>query len=531
MTRTASLLYRVVSVEGGSDGYRGKRLTTTTNYYDVVVMGMELGPLAAGALLARRGFRVLVVGQSDPTDRYLCFNHMFTKRPFLFTSAGSPAVRRVISELTMGQLFQHAVNTSDPAFQIVFPRARLDIYQDPELTKAEIYREFPDAASVVDQTFEKIGRINGEIDKLIANDIVIPPESFLEKREFARAEVQNPFRAGLHAEFDVGPSASERFNEFLSAPVRFESAGASSLPPLVQFRQISGWLFDCQAIEGGRDGLRALLTDQIVGQGGDQHLTQQVAEIGVRKGRVVGVRMAGREEMTGCQVVLTDLSAKELAPLVQPSEWNKRFHALINESSDPTYGYAVNLGVDPEVVPAGLRNTAFVSFGHGLGDELLRIEQVPQKDNDMAALHVSCVVPPGDEETIQSGALRDAILDRMRWLVPFLDNHLRVIHSPFDGFGSIDLRGDAKGDVPPVPHPEEVPKWRLRPPCPDGVLGIENLPYRAGIKGLLMAGEQVISGLGAEGELVAAWGAARIASKMDPRRERLVRSMRSKVEM
>jgi hypothetical protein len=46
-----------------------------------------------------------------------------------------------------------------------------------------------------------------------------------------------------------------------------------------------------------------------------------------------------------------------------------------------------------------------------------------------------------------------------------------------------------------------------------------------------MAGNQVVSGLGAEGEFIAAWGAARIAGRTDPRRERLVRSMRSKVEM
>ena len=44
-------------------------------------------------------------------------------------------------------------------------------------------------------------------------------------------------------------------------------------------------------------------------------------------------------------------------------------------------------------------------------------------------------------------------------------------------------------------------------------------------------GSQVISGLGTEGELLAALGAARIAGKMDPTKRRLVMSMRSKVEL
>ncbi|MCP4675390.1 MAG: hypothetical protein GY854_07780 [Deltaproteobacteria bacterium] len=503
----------------------------TTNYYDAVVLGMDLGPLAAGALLARRGFRVLIVGQNTPSNRYDCFDYIFSRRPFLLTSAESPAVRRIINELSVSQLFQHAVRTMNPSYQVVLRRARLDVFRDPEQTMTELRREFPGAAAAVEEAFNHIGRVNGEIDKLVSNNIVVPPESFIEKREFSRAEVQNPFRMESQVDPRLAVDATSGFGEFLDVPIRFETAGASSPAPFVRFRQLGGWLFNCQDVEGGLDGLRSLLVDQIVGQGGDHHPRRRVAEIVVRKGRVTGVLMSGREEMTGCQVVLTGQSAAEIAPLVAPNTWTKRFRALVDDSPEAVLGYAVNLGVDPEVIPAGLAGTAFISLGPGLGDELLRVEQVPQKNENLAALHVSCVVPPDSEETIRSGALRDAILDRMRWLVPFLDKYLKVIHSPYDGFGPIDLDGGAEGDAPKVPYPEEIQKWVLRPPTGEGVLGVESSPHRTGIKGLLMAGSQVVSGLGVEGELVAAWGAARIASKMDPRRERLVRSMRSKVEM
>ncbi|MCK9461932.1 MAG: phytoene dehydrogenase, partial [Proteobacteria bacterium] len=70
----------------------------TGSYYDVVVMGMELGPLAAGALLARRGFRVLVLGGGAPFDRYSCYGYRFSRRPFLLTAAHSQAIRRVFEE-------------------------------------------------------------------------------------------------------------------------------------------------------------------------------------------------------------------------------------------------------------------------------------------------------------------------------------------------------------------------------------------------------------------------------------------------
>ncbi|MDD5306995.1 MAG: hypothetical protein PHU25_06710 [Deltaproteobacteria bacterium] len=503
----------------------------TPGTYDVLVLGMELGPLAAGALLAKRGFRVLVVGQGSAFDHYRCLGFDFARRPFLLTAADSPVVRRVMAELGAGQIFQRIASEPERRFQVVLPRARLDVFKDRLATEAEIGREFPPAGGAVPGLLEGIGRLSCEIDKLLSVDMVLPPETFFEKRELARAEVQNPFRLARSYDVLEGTEAVAGLREFLEAPARFETCGASMLHPLVLVRQLGGWLFGCQNVQGGRDGLRKLLCDRIVAQGGDVLPRHRVADIAVAKGRVTGVRLAGREDSIAVRTIVTGLVPDELAALITPSAWTKRFRAMVEDAGPPVLGYAVNLGFDALALPAGLGHTCFARFGPGLGDELLRIEALPQAEEGKAALNVSCVVPTGAEGTIASGALRDAMLDRMRWLVPYLDNHLRVLHSPFDGFGPVDLTGRATGESPSVPHPEEVPACFLHPPLPDGILGIEGLPHRTGVAGLLLAGAQVVRGLGAEGELLAGWGAARIAGRMDPVRERLARSMRSKVEM
>ncbi len=500
----------------------------TTYYYDVVVMGMDIGPLAAGALLAKRGFRVLVVGQNTPPDRYTCFNYNFTRRPFVLTGAESPAVRRVVEELSMGQLFQHAVSLPDPVCQLILPRVRINIHRDPGQLEEEVRRELPEEAGVLKGALESIGRISGELDKLFSGDFVLPPETFMERREFSRVEVQNPFRA---PHLIASTLEDAKLPEAFDLPVRFETAGAAPLAPLVYYRQLGAWLFATASFAKGRDGLGALLVDQILGQGGDVHPRQQIREIAVSKGRITGIRIAGRDEMVGCQVVLSHLNPKELSFMIEPGAWTKRFRVLVEECPASPLGYAVNLGVDREVIPEGLARTLFVSSPPDLQEGVIRIEQIHQEDDKKAALNVSCVVPPNSEERIGTGALRDSILDSVRALIPYLDDHLRVLHSPFDGFGPLDLTGEAEGSAPPVPHSEEVPVWPLRPPPEEGILGVGNWPYRTGIKGLLLSGDQVVSGLGTEGELLAAWGAARIAGKMDPRRERLVRSMRAKVEM
>ncbi len=211
-----------------------------TKYYDVVVLGMEVGPLTAGALLAKRGFRVLVVGQNAPSDKYDCLGFKFIRRPFMMPSAESPAIRRVISELGAGQILSHMIRTISPVYQVILPRARVNVESDHELTIAELSREFPDDAGDAEQIFSNIGRLSGEIDKLFANDMVVPPETFFEKREFARAEVQNPFKFSNDADFLNKPCQNDSFREFFDAVVRFEtgcpsvSASCSPLSPLIR---------------------------------------------------------------------------------------------------------------------------------------------------------------------------------------------------------------------------------------------------------------------------------------------------------
>jgi phytoene dehydrogenase-like protein len=499
----------------------------TTYYYDVVILGMELGPLAAGAILAKRGFRVLVLGGGDDKNRYSCFGFEFQKRPFILTGADAPAIRRIIDDLGIQQMWQRAVEKPDPMWQIVLSNARIDVPRDIRRLSREVKREVKDAASGLDDAVDAVGRINGEIGKLLAEDFVMPPESFFEKRELARIEVQNPFRLP-HGVPGTGRAAL--IPEFLLLPVRMETGGVKDLNPIVHYRQLGGWLFDCVSLEGGLDGVRKLLAQEILGQGGDVHPSLRIQEIEVKKGSVSGVRIHGRDEIGGCRVVLSHLPPSALAKLIKPSSYTKRFRTLTAAEPLRPIGYSLNLGVDAEVVPAGLAETAFLFDASHFEDGLLRIEKIPQSDKTKAALHVHCIVSSEKVGDIASGALRDRILDKMRKLVPYLDTHLKVIHSPFDAFGPLNLTG-YEGEAPASPHPEEVLVLPIYPPIKDGILGIGGLPYRSGIKGLILCGAEVVRGIGVEGEMLAAWGAARIVRKMDPRRERLVKSMRTKIEL
>jgi phytoene dehydrogenase-like protein len=485
----------------------------TTRYYDAIVLGHELGPLFAGALLARRGARVLVAGNGALANRYRCFEYSFCRRPFSFTAGESPLLRRAFHELGLGQKLQLLLRDSIPSYQVITPAYRIDMCSDPAALCGEVDRERKGAGPGASRGLELIARLCGEIDKLLAADLVLPPGTFLERRQLARAEFQDPSRTHAEALTEIDALMKGELAEIFSAPSRFETAGAPT-PLLARVRQAGALLFGHRVLDGGRDALVRLLTESIAAVGGDVHPRLRAAEISIARGRVRGVRMLGQDDLTGCRFVLVDMPGTQLARLV-PAELQPNQFKALQSFSDRAFGYTLNVGLDAEVIPAALGHTAFLSTGPLQGADLLCLERQPEVTPGRASLSASCTVSQESLRDIDNGALRDAILDRLRWLMPFLDNHLRVVHSPQDGFGPIDLKGGAHGDTPAVPHPEQVARWEIPLPRQDAVLGLGDASHRTGITGLLQCGRQVMRSLGVEGELLSAWAGASVCGLRD----------------
>ena len=71
-------------------------------------------------------------------------------------------------------------------------------------------------------------------------------------------------------------------------------------------------------------------------------------------------------------------------------------------------------------------------------------------------------------------------------------------------------------------------RWRVDPPTFYG-LGAE--PIRTPLGGAFILGPSALPALGQEGELLAAWSAARLITRTDKRKERMRREMWSKIEL
>ena len=103
-----------------------------------------------------------------------------------------------------------------------------------------------------------------------------------------------------------------------------------------------------------------------------------------------------------------------------------------------------------------------------------------------------------------------------------------------DGLPLIDRSTGSEREIDRIHLAEGTPgaepmrwQWSVEP---SGYLDIAGEPIRGPIPGTFLVGRTVLPGLGQEGELIAAWGAARLITRRDRTRQKMRRQMWTKIE-
>src|SRR5579864_5160827 len=218
-----------------------------SKHYDVAVLGAGIGALTTAALLARRSWRVLVLGQGWRPPTYQYEGVTLARRPFTFLASSSPAWSRVLVELAQSQTFRRRIVALDPMFQVLAPKLRLEVPPDVQLFAREIDRAYPEVRRVVDELYAELARTNAAADAAFERDLVWPPGRFWERRETDRVASSLPHFGGLRdRQARHSPSLLAEFPRdhdyrgIVDVPARFASHSVD-LPEFAVARLHAAW--------------------------------------------------------------------------------------------------------------------------------------------------------------------------------------------------------------------------------------------------------------------------------------------------
>jgi phytoene dehydrogenase-like protein len=523
-------------------------------YYDVVVIGRSIGALAAAALLARRDFTVLVLGQRPgPSDDRLDGRRL-RRAAFTMLAGSSPAWRRLVGELAYTQTWNRRLVPVAPMLQALLPGRRLEVPPDPALFVREIEREFPEVRRLVADLYANFARVTAAADNAFERDAVWPPGSFLERRETGRIAATLPYARGeQHADLLAEFPRHHLYRRIVTESVRFASDLATPPPAFATARLHGAWTRALAALEGGEAELEQLLLERIEANGGTPLLDERAGAIEVKRHTVSGIVIDGDSAPTGAGWIITDLTGEEVAALAGGRGIRKRAQREWPRVVPTTGRFVVSLVAKGDGVPEPLGREAFIfPSSADPGAPVIHLQRAAG-DRDDEQLLVAEVLRT-ERDRLPLADTRAWLVDRLCQELPYLDRHLVLVDSAHDGlpvwsFEGVNPESPSRAATThrlprALPAPHEIDRSTLlhgsrRPEPmerqlevdPPGFLGVGGEPLRGPIERTLLVGASVLPGLGQEGRILAAWGAARVVAHSDKRKARMRREMWTKIEI
>lgn len=474
-------------------------------FFDVIVVGASIAPLAAGALLARRGLRVLVVGNGGREEEGC--------RSLLMHGLLSPLVMRVFEELGVTYFVKRRVRRPEPLFQVLLPSARVDVSADPEVLRKEIRREFGRHADTIELMYSMLPEMTAALDRAVGGEFFIPPEGLLERKrvEMLLAKHRPEERFPLFEK----AFADARFVSFLRAiaatDVFVDHDRLGLLDCLFLHRRM---VEHCAAFEGGAPALEQLLVDRIAAYGGEVRADDVVEEIALQGRRVRMIRLAGREAYVGCDFLLAGVESHCLQALLVEDGRSVR-EDLLGTGGLEHAGFVMEAccTLRGEAIPEPMASNFIALFDEGkpFGEgNLVWGEMDGPRGAGGAGTVRLCLRYLVDRERAvadlaYSRELLDAVVGRLGAVIPFLAGFLVECRDPLEG-----LRTAYELEDPLLAISRRAPSvYRLALP---GQGFFRGLGHRTPLKNVIRANTEVCPSLGEEGLWLAALGAARIVT-------------------
>jgi hypothetical protein len=475
----------------------------TQRVYDVCVVGGGLGGAAAGALLSRRGFRVLLVDEGGPSPTITDGGWLFPAGPALRPAFRQlPAAEALLTDLGLASDAARALEPLVPALQLLLPRHRLELAPDPEALRRELRREWPTEAARLEGALATLAEAAELGSALLKEAPPLPPAGLLERWSLGRAAGRAAKATGLPRALLEGASpldgaGDEPLAAALTALASLLGRLAGPPSPLALGRlagvALQGLHRPVPGQPGIEEGLRRRITEvrgEVLGSAAEP---ARLESIGLERGRLSTIRVAGYSDTWLARAFVVATPLARLGALLPAEGRSTRATRALAAVRQGHRLLASHLLLRAAARPPGLGDAALVLETDGAADGAVLLElsaarreprrgAPPEPPGEHFTASAFLLLPPGGDEATARARLAQAFAVAL----PFHERHL--VH---------------RAEPPALPH-----LLGFEAPTP---LGVGGLPVRSPWKNAFLANGEVLPGLGLEGELFAGLQAAACA--------------------
>ncbi len=483
--------------------------------YHVLVIGDDLASLAYAALAARAGYRVGVLGQGTPRGTYELQGHFLPREPERTIGfMTSPSVNAVFRDLSMGMEMRNLPRPAETILQYVRPNSRLDMCGEYERWMAELERELPDGGRALRHFESWASQVTRETDALIASDVVLPTSGIRAAARYERALGEHLGLVHGRAPHGVAPLDSIQDGGasrglVLGALAHLTTLSTQPLAPLTVARLWTHLRSGITSVPGGADALRSLFIEKIREQCGTYRADAKVGRVVLRRGRVTDVVLEERDEMLGCELLVSGMEPEGFFRLMGADIRRDKHQSVLAGREPSAWRLTVNIAVDPRVIPVGMMGELLLIGSERAtldGSNNLWISSpgaswssdggYSDGQPGRGVLSVTALMPARGLSPRVEGVrgLVDGVVDRVRGLVPWLDDHLELVDCPA-------LRRDTETTEYALDTTALVPIYGR---ALERTLGVGQYDGRTGFKNVLLCGRGRFGGLSFEGDCMAA---------------------------
>lgn len=412
--------------------------------FDAAVIGSGLGGLIAAAYLARENRNVLLLKESgyQPSCvregyRFLPFSNFsekriktaLLKRVFRTLDISFPPHQQEESGQTENKLKKPEREVD---FQVILPRARIDLYQERSLLQREWKREFPLELTQVENFYSELDRIKHILKMLKSKE---PMEPLFPVRP--RSLFRRWFSFDTLPKGRMGEKLSNHSSEFK----KFMQLQTTSLGNLISdslpVSLVSHLLLSDEENELGKYVDLEIMTENIFEKffqsGGRVEAVEGLKKVEMKRREGFVLSLKGEDKLFRSRSVILNSPLHSLLNL-----FAKRGKRVLKwgERVGPRYVFVpIFLGIREKVIPVGMRDF-FVSIldlekpyegGNLLFLSLSQKGDEAQAPEGRRALIAQGLIPFGRSDQDSFDDLQNGVMRHLRHLFPFLEKHIELI--------------------------------------------------------------------------------------------------------